>query len=161
MGQSAGGNYSTVVPSPAHTASQASTLFRAQHSLPALNLFLCACLLWLWMAPLTTQYIKSLGISLDLPPSANPPNWSLLMYLLPLPPHLHPPFANCWAPHSSCAFHLLVSLPLHTQPPLHAQSTTRSSSSPLALFSFETATASVPTSLRWSTMSRCCAHTLL
>lgn len=126
------------VPSPAHTASQASTLSRAQNSLPALNLFLCVCLLWLWMASLTTQYTKSVGISLDLPPSANPPKWSL--QFATSSPFAPPPFANCWTPQSSCSCHLLMSLPLHTQPPLH----TMSSSSPLALLSFETATASVP-----------------
>lgn len=71
------------------------------------------------------------------PSQLKPPNVSIATSS----PFAPPPFANCWTPHSFCICHLLMSLPLHTQPPLH----TISSSSPLALFSFETATASVPT----------------
>lgn len=52
----------------------------------------------------TTQYIKSLRLSLELPPNAY---CGLLMYLLPLL-HLHPPlFAICWTSHSYFICHFL------------------------------------------------------
>lgn len=137
------------------------TLSRSQHILASLNLFLPARLLWLWMVtcspPLTTQHTQSLGISLDLPPNAYCPNWSLLRFPSPHLPCLHAlPLLTAPAP----------AIPLRPRLCTHGQHYIKFfPTSPLLFWDSHSFSPHNTTfffiHLRWSRMFQCCAPTSL